>query len=205
MKPLEEQSHYEALDVAENATIEEIERAYRVARASFAPDSPALYSVFGAEDASAIQSRIEAAYRVLRDEESRAAYDAERSEAKGGAAASTPSAAEEETPAGIGELEDPDDEEEGRDWDGARLRRARLRRGVELDHVASVTKISPSYLRCIEEEVYDDLPPPVYVRGFVSAYAKTLGLDAPRVAGGYVARMEAAKRGRRPGRLLGRR
>ena len=39
MKPLSEQDHYETLEVAREAGLEEIERAYRLARATYADDS----------------------------------------------------------------------------------------------------------------------------------------------------------------------
>ena len=76
------------------------------------------------------------------------------------------------------------------EWDGARLRRARLARGLEIEDVAGVTKINPTYLRFLEDERFADLPAVVYVRGFVSAYARLLGLDPAQVAPSYVSRCE---------------
>ena len=54
------------------------------------------------------------------------------------------------------------------------------------------------------EERFEELPAPVYVRGFVTAYAQALGLDGRRVAQGYMAHLEAARSQTRRGRLLGR-
>ncbi len=76
------------------------------------------------------------------------------------------------------------------EWDGARLRRARLARGLEIEDVAGVTKINPTYLRFLEDERFADLPAVVYVRGFVAAYARLLGLDPAHVAPSYVSRCE---------------
>ena len=73
MKPLSEQDHYETLEVGGEAGLDEIERAYRLARATYADDSLAGYSVFGQGDAAAIRERIETAYRVLSDPEARRA------------------------------------------------------------------------------------------------------------------------------------
>jgi curved DNA-binding protein CbpA len=97
-----------------------------------------------------------------------------------------------------------EDEEAGAEWTGARLRRARLLRGLEIDDVSRATKINPTYLRFIEEERFDGLPAVVYVRGFVTAYARVLGIDPARVAPSYVARCEEQRRGRPRGRFLGR-
>jgi cytoskeletal protein RodZ len=45
-----------------------------------------------------------------------------------------------------------------------------------LREVAIVTRIRESVLRAIEEDRYDDLPH-LYVKSFLSTYAKCLGLD----------------------------
>ena len=83
------------------------------------------------------------------------------------------------------------DEEHGDpNYDGARLRRERLRRELDLEQIAVVTKVTPSYLSFIEEDQYEALPAPVYVRGFVAAYARCLGLDAEAVAKSYMERYD---------------
>ena len=47
---------------------------------------------------------------------------------------------------------------------------------ISLREVAIVTRIRESVLRAIEEDRYDDLPH-LYVKSFLSTYAKCLGLD----------------------------
>ena len=88
------------------------------------------------------------------------------------------------------------------EFDGARLRRYRMRCGMELEDIAGVTKINPSYLRFIEEERFADLPSKVYVRGFVTAYAQTLGLDAKRVAASYMKSFDEGQQSPRKGRFF---
>jgi len=89
------------------------------------------------------------------------------------------------------------------DVDGPQLRRARERRGLGIEDVANVTKINPMYLRCLESEDVEQLPAAVYVRGFVKAYARCVGLDPAAAVTGYMARLEHPAP-RRRGRLLGR-
>jgi curved DNA-binding protein CbpA len=195
MKPLSEQDHFEILEVPRDASQQEIERAYRVAQATYAEDSLAGYSVFGEGDAEALRERIETAYRVLSDEESRGAYRASLSgedpEARREASDSDAGAHPTRAVAPVDDFEEVD--EESGDFDGARLRRSRLRRGVDLGEVAGVTKINPTYLRFIEEERFSELPAEVYVRGFVTAYASCVGLDAKRVAASYMRRFREAE------------
>ncbi len=205
MKPLEHQNHYEALEVATSATPEEIERAYRLVRSAYADDSLALYSIFDESDASAVRERIEHAYHVLSDPESRRQYDAGLEPER---RAPIQEPVPEPAPAPLEPmqaLEEIEDVEEGQDFDGARLRRARLRRGIEIDQVAAVTKISATYLRHLEEERFDDLPATVYVRGFVGAYARAIGLEPATVTASYLARLDEVRATKKPSRLLGRR
>lgn len=60
---------------------------------------------------------------------------------------------------------------------GEFLRRERELRNISLDDVAERTKISRRYLTAIEEGHYDRLPGEAFVRGFIRAYARSVGLD----------------------------
>ncbi len=60
---------------------------------------------------------------------------------------------------------------------GNKLREAREARGLSLDDVAHVTRIPRSSLALLEEGRADKLPAPVFVRGFIRAYARAVGLD----------------------------
>ena len=63
MKPLIDQDHYEILEVSRNASADEIDRAYQIARSTYAEDSVAIYGVLDGPDLSALQERIELARR----------------------------------------------------------------------------------------------------------------------------------------------
>src|SRR5918998_5145221 len=60
---------------------------------------------------------------------------------------------------------------------GTSLREARIRRGLDLAEAEAATKIRPRYLQALEEEQFDLLPSPTYVKGFMRTYAEFLGLD----------------------------
>ncbi|MGH3066171.1 MAG: RodZ domain-containing protein [Gaiellaceae bacterium] len=60
---------------------------------------------------------------------------------------------------------------------GSSLREARLRLELDFPELEERTKIRPKYLRALEDERFDILPAPTYVRGFLRSYAETLGLD----------------------------
>jgi cytoskeleton protein RodZ len=60
---------------------------------------------------------------------------------------------------------------------GAKLRAARLARGMSVDEIAQTTKLPKGSLELLENDAYNALPALVFVRGFVRAYARTVGLD----------------------------
>jgi len=185
VKALSEQDNYEILEASRGASVGAIERAYRLALATYSEGSLAGYSVFEDGDVPVLRDRIEHAYAVLSDRDARRAYDATL-EAVDDAEPPVSSLTPEEAGGLADVFEDLDDS--GGEFTGARLRRTRLRQGLEIEQIAANTKINPLYLRFIEAERFDDLPAAVYVRGFVCSFAKCVGLDADPVARSYMAR-----------------
>ncbi len=60
---------------------------------------------------------------------------------------------------------------------GESLKNERERQGLSLEDVVEKTKISRANIQNIESGHIEDLPHPVYVKGFVKNYASYLGLD----------------------------
>jgi cytoskeletal protein RodZ len=60
---------------------------------------------------------------------------------------------------------------------GKYLNRERELRNISLKEISTSTKIRESLLRAIEEDRHDLLPSPVFVKGFLIAYGKYIGLD----------------------------
>jgi cytoskeleton protein RodZ len=75
---------------------------------------------------------------------------------------------------------------------GESLREARTHRGIELEDAQQATKIRARYLGAMEEERWDVLPDPAYVRGFLHTYAAFLGLDADAMVQEYGRSRESA-------------
>jgi cytoskeletal protein RodZ len=61
---------------------------------------------------------------------------------------------------------------------GSTLREARMRTRIDISEVETKTKIRAKYLRAIENEEWDLLPGPVYVKSFLRTYGDYLGLDS---------------------------
>ncbi len=203
MKALIEQTHYEVLEIPRGATVDDVERAYSFARSAYAEGSVAMYSLFDDRELTEQRTRIERAYNVLSDETMRSEYDQtleeDQQEAKQvptfGMKPSLLASALSSSEAGsqLDGFVEFDDGEEDSAWDGSRLRRNRIGRGIELEDVAVMTKISSGMLRFIEDERFEDLPATVYLRGFLDAYSQCVGLDSGKVVPSYMERCEKAR------------
>ena len=66
-----------------------------------------------------------------------------------------------------------------------------------------ITKVSSLHLRNIEDENFGELPADVYVRGFVTAFAKTIGLDPQFVVPSYMTRLQESRQKNQKSRFLG--
>jgi cytoskeleton protein RodZ len=100
---------------------------------------------------------------------------------------------------------------------GETLRETRMRRHIDMSEVEAATKIRAKYLRALENEEWDLLPGPTFVKTFLRTYAEYLGLDPRALVEEYRQRYErpamhelsplgglgGQRRRRRPPPLLG--
>ena len=64
---------------------------------------------------------------------------------------------------------------------GEFLRHERERRGITIEQVASATKINVRLLHSLESDQYAELPAKPFIRGFVTSYARFLGVDSKEI------------------------
>lgn len=79
-----------------------------------------------------------------------------------------------------------DDAAQAADTDGfgAALRGAREKAGLSVGEIANTLKVTERTVHALEAELYEELPPRPYVRGYVRRYARLVGLDATTVTVG---------------------
>ena len=65
-----------------------------------------------------------------------------------------------------------------------------MRRRIDMTEVEAATKIRAKYLRALENEEWDLLPGPTYVKSFLRTYAESLGLDGRLLVEEYKLRHE---------------
>jgi len=79
---------------------------------------------------------------------------------------------------------------------GKYLKRERESKKISLKEVAKNTRVREQFLKAIEEDRYEVLPSVTYVKGFLLAYARYIGLDPNQV----VLRYEGLLKGEAAGR-----
>jgi flagellar biosynthesis protein FlhG len=190
--PARPETHYEVLEIEPTASDEEIRRAHRRVRQMFGRESVAVSGLWNREGLDAQQRRFDEAYAILMDPVRRKAYDL----------ALFPEGVPVVPQAVLRRRETlspprppPPPLAPDVDLSGQVMKGVRERLGIELREISERTKIGTSYLGAIEEEAFDRLPAPVYVRGFLVEYAKMLGLDVSRVLETYYQRFLAVRQG----------
>jgi len=165
---------WEILGLEPGADIGQVRRAYRHRRTLYEPAALATYNLLDDEEREGMVNRIEAAYRKI--------------------LGTDPPAAPQPPPAGnpavatdvvIGDAPDPISEP------GAHLRFHRTSKGVTLHEIAVETKIGVTILEQIENEEFESLPAPAFVRGHVHQFARELKMaDAHDFAKFYLTKMQ---------------
>jgi cytoskeleton protein RodZ len=64
---------------------------------------------------------------------------------------------------------------------GSYLKAQREKKGIRLEEIASITKIHFHNLELLESGRWEQLPPEPFIRGFIIAYAKYVGIDSKEV------------------------
>jgi flagellar biosynthesis protein FlhG len=169
-----------------------VRRAHKRQREVWADESLATVSLFTPDELAREHALLDEAHDVLLDPPRRRAYDV--SVFPDHAAPPVPTPADRKlTDAIAAELREMQGQvarELGPDTEftGTLIRRVRESRGIDIREIATKTKISAPHIAALEEEAFDQLPPLVYVRGFLVEVAKFLKLDPSQVARTYLRR-----------------
>ncbi len=212
IKTFEELNYYELLQVPVNASSFEIRQAYKNLLSIYDENSLATYSLFSEGERKTILGKIEKAFLTLIDNEKRTAYDhslvssgeipknilTERKRNKAIPIfqinkANTRSDNLERIKKKIkkkGAEELSRSILTGDVISGEDLKNMRESLGIELEEVFQATKISPTAVQAIEKDDIANLPPTIYLKSFLKAYAEMLQLDTKQIIDGYLKNIE---------------
>ena len=185
---------YDILGVDRRASGERIRRAYRALSVLYETGNPTLCGLYDEVDAQALLAEVRHAYRVLMDPTARNEHDRMIFPAPMTAEMSVDQADDDFPIPDVDPVEEHTalavvlDEHAG---PGMMLQYARQKMGLQIDDIAERTKIPPFTLECLEAEGYGDLPPLIYVKGFLNQVVGLLRLDDESLVDEYVRRYSA--------------
>lgn len=193
-------NYYDVLEVSPHCQQHEITTAYERAKATYAGENPAIYTIFSEHEARELLKLVEEAYQVLGNKTLRSLYDEKVSQVqvkpedltyenlKSASKAVVPDL-NKKTPSKPEFQPDPEMEnliKKSQDWTGALLKQVREYKKYSLERLSEITKISAYYIHSIEKNDPKNLPASVFVRGYVGQIAKVLGLDEKKVCESYM-------------------
>lgn len=199
-KDFNQLNYYEMLDLQPNAVPYEIRHAYNAAMQLYQPGSLVSYSFFSEKERREILALIEKAYQTLINDQLRKEYDDElvrrgEIEAKEetapevkkpvsvfhisrGPAARTVFVSSDALKDRINQSQVIKDILAQSALSGQDLKQIRTELGLTIEQIAEETKIRVNHIQSIEEGQAQNLPPAVFLKGFVKSYLKCLGLES---------------------------
>ncbi len=201
-------TYYEILDIASNASFEDIRSAFREIQSIYDKDSLITYSLFSKEERAVILGQAERAFWALTDRGKRTAYDqgllvagrlSEDMLFSNKAKAPVP-VFNTNTIEGNGQVfRDLKEKTGGRNFQslkdviqakdaisGKDLKQLREIVDVTLTDIFEMSRVSVATLEAIESDSITKLPPSIYLKGFLKSYAECLDLDPARIVPGYM-------------------
>lgn len=191
---------YEILELTTNAAQHEISTAYERVKNTYSGDNPAIYTIFSDQEARELLSMIEEAYSILGNKTLRNIYDQRLL----GQSKINPEDLTYDSILNASRLifqESKVDTKkiaftrneslekeitECAEWTGDMIRKVREYKNITLERLSETIKVNSFYIKAIEAMTPNNLPAPVFVRGYVLQMAKELGLNSKTVADSYM-------------------
>ena len=206
-------NYYDILNVTPEATRAEIIETYQKLKKVFTEEQQAVYGLYNPEILAEKIQELDLAFQVLSEAAKRENYDSEllernvkpmtstagiipfgtirkiEEEQPAKDSGSQPAPAKEKKP----DIKKEKEEEKAKPFlvseeivSGEILARIRKERKISLDDLSEETKIKVKILEDIENDVFESLPARPYLRGFLSAVASSLKIDANKVVTDYL-------------------
>jgi curved DNA-binding protein CbpA len=184
-----EPTYYETLNVSSEASALGIVQAYREIKLIFQPNNLATYSLYSDEELTIMNERIEEAYVILSNSETRRTYDeqfgpSESLSKRGGNKVQQPQPKKDKKKEGMPLVKSiplP------KLLHGKALKKIRKSQGITLAQIADKTNIPKAYLKAIESEDLSVFPGTFYLKSYLKQYASSMGLNPQQTWEAYKA------------------
>lgn len=191
---------YEILELNTNAAQHEITTAYDRAKTTYSGDNPAIYTIFSDQEARELLSMIEEAYSILGNKTLRNIYDQRLlgqskinpedltydSILNASRLIFQESKVDTKKASFVRNESFEKEIAECAEWTGDMVRKVREYKNFTVEKLSEITKVNSFYIKAIEAVTPNNLPAPVFVRGYVIQIAKELGLNSKSVADSYM-------------------
>lgn len=198
-------TYYDILEIPRDCGMNDIIKAYEKIKEAYSPSSPALYTIFTAEEAQQLNVLIDTAFSVLSNPVRRNEYDRslkhptglpENEKSENNDSNSNIDRNIGRTAFGTYTLDLSFEEtiKNADTFDGALIQKIRHYKNINLDDLSEKSKISKTYLLAIESHDFESLPAKVFVRGFIVQISKFLTLDTNKVTNSYMKIFDQAQK-----------
>ncbi len=220
VKPYFERNHYEILELSPDDAAADVEQAYQSFKSLYRDNPIIVDAFFSRQEKQKVLETVETAYELLADPIKRNEYDrfvlnitpAPENDGRLTADPKPAEAKEDKTDPPRSEnaradsppepVKDPIPEAAEATLklsarhiiSGQDLKSFRSAAGISIETMFEKTRVGVSILKMIEADQFDQLPPAIYLKGFLKAYAQVLCLPTDTVIRGYLKNMEKKER-----------
>jgi DnaJ-class molecular chaperone len=199
IKRVTELNHHQLLNLDPSASGEQIKRAYIHLKSVYSSDSVASYGAISDKERQWILEKIDEAYNTLISGAGQAGHDIAKPKLAVNEQVTPPAPSLHGNGSDSGSINKPTVKRSepsgdaltaqlsGRTISGANLRDIRRAKGASLEEISEVTKVKIYFLEAIEKQDVDNFAAPVFMKGYLKAYAKALALDPAEILDKYMA------------------
>ena len=201
VKPFNDRNFYEILDTHPQAPPDEIRKAGQSIRSLYQGNSIIVDALFSAAEKTAILGQIDLAGKTLNDPDKKHEYDTalfkdKRFRYEGNTIPAVPRMnssppAKQKSPEVMNLRQKISSQHI---ISGLDLKTLRTASEMTIEAIFEKTRVGVTTLKDIEEDRFDDLPPLIYLKGFLRAYAQVLRLPENTVVAGYLKNIEKRDR-----------
>lgn len=192
-------NYYEILEIKPESQQHEITTAFERAKFTYSTDNPAIYTIFSEVEAREFLNLVEEAFAVLGNKTLRNIYDEKLFSGKNVKNDISYNSLLQESKQPSPDFKKKiykheykiNEEKEKKylaitDWTGDLLKEVREYKCFTYEQITAITKITSFYIHALEAMNMENLPAPVFVKGYVVQIAKLFGLDDKIVANSYM-------------------